>query len=633
MIMHQKRFVAARLLTALGCLCGALTAHSALAQGPVVMPSSAPPSLSIGPAKPFSQLDPQPITHQVSRPVERLEMIVNTSRILTLEERIPQAQVNNPEILKLNALSPNQLQVSALKPGVTQVNIWDEKGSIRSLDVLVYGDVQELARLIQSRFPRAALKLTPISTGILIDGYVDDPNVQSQIIQLAQQYYPNVINSITIGGVQQVLLQVRVLEVSRTKLQSLGVDMAAILQNGSFFASGAAGLLRPAALVTSGAASTSGKEVLTGRIASNGDNFFVFVEALKQNNLAKIVADPNLTTVSGRPAFMNSGGEIPIIVPQSLGTVSIEYRRYGTQIDFVPIVLGNGVIRLEVYPRVSELDDSRGVTINGTTVPAFRVREANTGAELRAGQTLAIAGLVQTRIETATRGVPWVMDTPVVGTFFRRTTDQINEVELLIMVTPQIVDGLDPQDLCQIGPGPGTVTTNPGDCQLFVEGHIEVPPGSGTHHNRPAHMQQPFPIGANGAMGAASGVVVPQDVAPAIPRPAAESIPAGTPKAPEVILPPPTPTPAPAPTPPKPRATDSARAATTEQRRPALEAKIRAASAPAVISFPAESSMPGLIGPAPSVEPAKVTTAESSATPTTPAAPGLIGPVGYDSAK
>lgn len=508
-------------------LCAAAVPHPAAAQTIGVAPPPAASVLPTDPAAPkleeprqFSQIGPHPVTHAVTKPVERIEMIVNTSRILTQEQKIPQAQVNNPEILGLTALSANQIQIYGRRAGVTQVNVWDEKGNIHSIDVMVYGDVQELARLLQSQFPKAALKLTPISTGVLIQGYVDDPNVQSRIVEIAQNYYPNVINNITIGGVQQVLLQVRVLEVSRTKLQSLGVDMAAILENGSFFATGAAGILRTAPLTAAGAVATSGAETMVSRIASNGDNFFFFVEALKRNNLAKIMADPNLVTVSGRPAFMNAGGEFPIAVPQSLGTISIEYRRFGTQIDFVPIVLGNGVIRLEMRPRVSEIDDSRSIVINGMQVPGLRVREVDTAAELRAGQSLVVAGLVQTRNETSVRGVPWLMDTPYIGTLFRRTSDQLNEIELLIMVTPQFVDGLDPQDLCQFGPGPGTVTTNPGDCQLFHQGHIEVRPDN----CRPPHFQQPWPIGAQGgaAVGSnGSGAMpeaVPLEAVPVVPQ-------------------------------------------------------------------------------------------------------------------
>lgn len=642
MITLTSPFRCACLPTVLG-FCLAAAATPAFSQGVSVSPGGpGTGSLQVsGPQQPatnqgFSQIGPHPVTHQVTRPVERIEMIVNTSRILTQEQRIPQAQVNNPEVLGLTALSANQIQVYARRAGVTQVNIWDEKGQIHSIDVMVYGDVQELARLLQAQFPKAALTLTPISSGVLIQGYVDDPNVQSRIVEIARNYYPNIIDNITVGGVQQVLLQVRVLEVSRTKLQSLGIDMAAILENGSFFASGAAGILRTAPLSAAGTLSTAGTEILAGRIANNGDNFFMFVEALKRNNLAKIMADPNLTTVSGRPAFMNAGGEFPIAVPQSLGTISIEYRRFGTQIDFVPIVLGNGVIRLEVRPRVSEIDESRSIVINGQQVPGLRVREADTAAELRAGQTLVIAGLVQTRTETSTRGVPWLMDTPYIGTFFRRTADQLNEIELLIMVTPQLVEGLDPSDLCQLPSMPGSVTTNPGDCQLMHQGHIEVLPDG----RRPAHFQQPFPIGAGG--GAAAGASSP-DTGLLRGTPDIEPLPAMPQRAP-AITPAPAPAPAVRPAPAvKEPATPAKESSAPVQREPSdepLPSQLRIRPATQSRDLSVQPTLPSQSAPVqrpsnpmgtvttlpalPSLQPAN---SESSAQP------GMIGPIGYDTAK
>ncbi len=476
------------------CLGGSLLfAASLIAQEPIAVVPTSPTGAPVQPTLPpqsFSQLDPQPVTHQVSSASDRIQMIVNTSRILTQESKIPQAQVNNPDVVGLTALSPNQVQIYGRRAGVTQVNIWDEKGNIRTIDVMVHGDAQELARLLHDTFPKAALRIRPISTGVIISGYVDDPNQQSRIVEISQNYYPNVINYITVGGVQQVLLQVRVMEVSRTKLRNLGVDLAAILENGSAFGSGAAGILTTGALSAGNTIATSGRATIPIRIANNGDNFYAFIEALKQNNLAKILADPNLVTESGRPAFMNAGGEFPILVPQSLGTISIEYRRFGTQIDFVPIVMGNNTIRLEVRPRISEIDESRSVTINGQQVPGLNVREADVAVTLRAGQTLAIAGLVQTRVSSTTRGIPVIMDTPVIGSLFRRTSDQINEIELLIMVTPQIVDGIDPQQICDLVGGPGSQTTNPNDTQLFTRGHIEVDPDDCF---RPPHFQQPYP--------------------------------------------------------------------------------------------------------------------------------------------
>jgi pilus assembly protein CpaC len=526
-----------------GC---ALTMFNATAQaqtapeGPGVVPMppapmppqavvAAPARQTASPAQPFSQLDPQPVTHRVSEGNDRLQLIVNTSRILTQDSRIPQAQVNNPDVLGLQALSPNQIQIYGKRPGVTQVNVWDEAGNIHTIDVTVHGDVQELARLLHETFPKAALRVRPISTGVIISGYVDDPDQQNRIIQVAQNYFPQVINYVTVGGVQLVLLQVRVIEVSRTSLQNMGVDFAAVLASGSSFGSAASGILTSNPLVAANTVTTNGAATLPFHIASGGDNFYGLIEALKQNNLAKVLADPNLVTESGRPAFMNSGGEIPIIVPQSLGTVSIEYRRYGTQVDFVPIVMGNGVIHLQVRPRVSELDPSRSVTINGAQVPALLVREFDVAVNMRAGETLAIGGLVQRRDSTSVRGIPVLMDLPGIGTIFRRTSVQENEIELLVMVTPQLVDGLDPAQVACME-FPGAQTTTPNDFQQMHQGRIEVPPDC----LRPPHYQQEYVISPNGVAPGPGGAMVPGGemlppaAAPSV-APAAE--PTGTPEA------------------------------------------------------------------------------------------------------
>jgi len=515
-------------LAAWGTVCGTVQAQPA-ANPPAEEPRSS--VTVVTPTKPFSQLDLPPVTHQVSEAVDRIQMIVNTSRILSQESKIPQAQVNNPEIVGLTALSPNQVQIYGRRPGVTQVNIWDEKGAIRTIDVMVHGDAQELARLLHDTFPKAALRIRPISTGVIISGYVDDPNQQSRIVEISQNYYPNVINYITVGGVQQVLLQVRIMEVSRTKLRNLGVDLAAVMQSGSAFASGAAGVMNTGVFSASNAISQTGRATIPIRISSGGDNFYAFVEALKQNNLAKVLADPNLVTESGRPAFMNAGGEFPVLVPQSLGTISVEYRRFGTQIDFVPVVMGSNIINLQVRPRISEIDDTRSVTINGQQVPGLTVREADTAVTLRAGQTLAIAGLVQTRTNSSTRGVPVVMDMPLIGSFFRRTSDTINEVELLIMVTPQIVEGIDPQQICEIGGGPGSATTNPDDRQLFNRGNIEVYPDN---CYRPPHFQREFAISPGGV----ADVTIPPPGPPTgepIQAPAAEPVDPHSPVPPQPI--------------------------------------------------------------------------------------------------
>jgi pilus assembly protein CpaC len=418
------------------------------------------------------QPNPQPIVYKIQSASERLEMTVNSSRILTLDKKIPQAQVGNPDILELTALSPNQVQIFAKKPGVTQVNLWDEDQQVHLVDVVILGDARELQMLLNSQFPEATLKVVPVSKGVLISGYVDRQDHVDQILQIAQQYYPQVINGITVGGVQQVLLHVKVMEVSRTKLRRLGFDFSAISSSG-FVASGVSGILANVGTLGGGA---TGAENFAFSVIDGTSDFLGVFQALRQNNMLKILAEPTLVTVSGRPAQFNVGGEIPY--PSQAATAlqapTVAWKKTGTVVDFVPIVLGNGTIRLEVRPLVRELDETRSFPLGqGLVAPAFIVRTADTGVEMRAGQTLAIAGLISNRIETEIKGLPWVADLPWVGAAFRRVQETNNEIELVILVTPELVEAMDPNEVpCD---GPGAETTSPSDVELYWKSHVEVP--------------------------------------------------------------------------------------------------------------------------------------------------------------
>ena len=409
------------------------------------------------------------LVYKVQNANERMEMTVNTSRILTLDQKIPQAQVNNPELLDLTPLSPTEIQISAKTPGVTQVNLWGEDKRIFTIDVVIIGDAQALSHLLASQFPNATLKVVPVANGVLISGFVDQPQHIDLIVRIAEEYYPKVINAITVGGVQQVLLHVKVMEVSRTKLRRMGFDFANF-SGGNSVVSSISGLITAA---TPAGVTTTPNATLSFGVVDGASAFFGVLEALRQDDLAKVLAEPKLVTVSGRPATFNSGGEYPVPVPGSLGTLSIEYKKFGTQLDFVPIVLGNGRLRLEVRPRISELDRTHSVVIAGTTVPGLRLREVETGVEMRAGQTLAIAGLVYERTEAQNRGLPWISEVPYLGAAFRKVHEETNTIESLIMVTPELVEPMDP---CQVPPcGPGQQTTSPDDCELYFKGHLEVP--------------------------------------------------------------------------------------------------------------------------------------------------------------
>ena len=439
--------------------------------------------LSIGLAGVASAVDPlsPPVIHKIQSANDRLEMTVNSSRLLTLDQKIPRAQVNNKEIADLTPLAPNVIQIFAKKAGVTQVNLWDEHNQIYSVDVVVVGDARELNMLLQSQFPHATIRVQPSANSVILSGFVPEPDQVAQVIKIAEDYYPKVITMLKVGGVQEILLHVKVFEVSRTKLRNLGFDFAHS-NGGSFVGSSISGLLDASSATTGGAIASgaanglAGDTVRFGIVGSSGNTaFFGFLDAMRKYSLAKIVAEPTLVTISGRPASFNDGGEIPILEPGGLGTTTIDWKKFGTQVDFVPIVLGNGRIRLEVRPRVSQLDYSIGVSIPGTTstTPGLDVREVETGVEMLPGQTLAIAGLLFKEVDYTNTGIPILADLPWFGAAFRSTHEQVNDKELLIMVTPELVNAMNPGEVppCM----PGMCSDSPNDAQLYGRGYSEVP--------------------------------------------------------------------------------------------------------------------------------------------------------------
>jgi pilus assembly protein CpaC len=487
--------------------------------------------------------------------------------------------VQNPDIVELVPRSENELQILGKKEGFTTITLWDTQNKTYSVDVLVVKDGRELAMRLRQAFPDSALKVQPFNNTVMITGPVGDPQDVTHIQAIAKDYYPEVINRTHNNNVQQVLLHVKIMEVSRTKLRRLGVDWAYL--NTNVPVQSVAGLLAATGVTTTLA--TSGAETFKFGLVANGNPFFAVIEALRQNNLAKVLAEPNLVTVSGRPAFFNSGGEFPILVPQSLGTVSIEYKKFGTQVDFLPIVMRDGHIRLEVRPRVSEVDPARSVTIGGMTVPGLRTREVDTGVDLRAGQTLAIAGLVQTRLESETRGLPWLMDLPYIGVPFRRVESEENEIELLIMVTPELVQGM---EQCEVPPGgPGLATQVPSDCELGFHGYIEVPKCCGPDGG----VLEPGLMGTPGVPVEGEVIPAPSGNAPK----GAPAPPAGGPGPGGASKPPPPPPSATMRTRPVPTPTTSSRATAQSNRQysyiPSTPNRGGAATA--------SSGTPGLIGP------------------------------------
>lgn len=413
------------------------------------------------------------VSRNISQSVERLEMLVKSSRILTLEERIPKFQVHNEDVVGATPVSQNQIQVFAKTPGTTQLNLWDTNEKLYTVDVTVIADAREVEGILASQLPLASLKVLPVNASAIISGTVSSVDDVDRAVAIVEQFYATVVNNIKVVGVQQVLLHTRIMEVSRTKLRDLGIDWGTFTDDAFFFSSPGRLLDVAASSVTGSIPSTEGGLSATNRAFISGGDFEALISALRQQDLIKFLAEPTVVATHGRPARFNVGGKVPYLVPTGNNAISVAFEEFGTAVDFLPFVVGPGRIRLEVRPEVTEPDDSRAISAAGINVPAFSTRYVETAVEMQAGQTFAIAGLLQSRTEAVTRATPFFGEIPYIGALFRRVREDRNDIELLITVTPEIVEAMDPHQVPQ--GGPGLNSTSPSDHELYIHGHLEVP--------------------------------------------------------------------------------------------------------------------------------------------------------------
>jgi pilus assembly protein CpaC len=297
---------------------------------------------------------------------------------------------------------------------------------------------------------------------------------------------PVVINLIRVPTSQQVLLKVRVAELNRTSLRAIGGDFFAnIPEFGALLGTriGGATVSAPATITNTtvtGAAATGLGPVPSSTLFGifSGAHFEFILTALRRNTLLKILAEPNLVALNGHQASFLAGGEFPVPVPQANAgvvggtTVTVQFREFGVRLGFVPIVLDNESIRLTVDPEVSTIDFSLGTIIvpGGSPVPGLNTRKSHTTVELKQGQTLAIAGLMQLTLDGSTTRIPVLGDLPYIGPFFSNTTGDRVEKELVVLVTPYLIEPLNPG---QVPPGPGDEVRQPSDLEFFLLNRIE----------------------------------------------------------------------------------------------------------------------------------------------------------------
>jgi pilus assembly protein CpaC len=290
------------------------------------------------------------------------------------------------------------------------------------------------------------------------------------------------LNKLQVGGSQMVAMQVKVYEVSRSKLRKLGIDWS--FSNDDFaVASGVAEIIK-AFSNTSGAVPTATGQTFQFGVFNDTSRIDGFIEALEQHSVAKLLDEPTLVAMNGRAAEFLSGGEIPVQVASGLGTNSVEFRPFGTKLDMVPIVLGQGRMRLEIRAEVSEIaNDLAGAT----GVPGFRVRRVNTGVEMSAGCTLALAGDYREEVEAEKKGLPGLLNRPYIGQIFRRIQEDKNEIELVFLITPSFIGEVEQYRLpVNI---PGRTTQSPSDTEFYLRGYLETPQCA-------ADCPLPAPVGA-----------------------------------------------------------------------------------------------------------------------------------------
>ena len=330
---------------------------------------------------------------EVAGEEQKLEMVIDSTRILRFGFDVENVFVSNDRIISIQPMDSRQYFVAASTAGIATLTATDPKtGNTHSVTIYVQPDVRELQEKLNDLFPEASLKVSAMRTGVAITGFAPNGEMITRIINVAQGYHDPVFNLINVGGAQQVALQVQVLEVSRTKMNDVGFDFAGV-NGSSFYSNGIGGLLSSVTAAAGGDAAAAGAATARFGIVSGDNAFFGFIQALKQMQCAKLMAEPTLVTTSGVPAVFNNGGEFPILVPQSLGTSTVQYREFGTRVDFVPIVQADGQIQLNVRPYITERDEANAITLAGATIPALRSRWAETTVTMASGQTLAIAGL------------------------------------------------------------------------------------------------------------------------------------------------------------------------------------------------------------------------------------------------
>jgi pilus assembly protein CpaC len=419
---------------------------------------------------------------------DTVTIFVGRSHQLTAPWDVAGASLTDPGVADVQVLTTRLVLISGSAPGTTDVILWNDDGETHDVRVDVIVDTARLQAELTSLFPSAIGLTVTVSEGVtVVAGTLEHPDDAAQLVAYLEARDIAAVNRTRIPGVQQVSAKIRFAEVSRSGLRELGFNM---FSNGENFFGGSliggstsGGLIGPGGGLGGGALgsgflspiSDSGVTLFAGFPKAD---FSVFIRALAENNYVRVMAEPTLVALSGEEANFLAGGEFPIPVAQSgsggSGTsVTVEYKEFGIQLVFKPVVLGDGRIRLRIKSEVSDRNDLEGVVIPGTDalVPAITRRTAETTLELASGQSFSMAGLLNETVAARRSQIPGLGDIPLLGTLFRSVSYQSGETELVVLVTVDLVEPMDDQAFL---PLPGELHDAPSDWELYGKGKLEA---------------------------------------------------------------------------------------------------------------------------------------------------------------
>jgi pilus assembly protein CpaC len=392
-----------------------------------------------------------------------LSIPVGRSELIEIPVEMSEVIVANPEIADVYVHGKKSVSVIGKGLGVTVVKVFDKQNKmIRSVDVTVGYDLPSIRKALKDFLPYEGVDVNMVNSNIALTGEVGSVSSAERAVKIVEEfvspaYGPDakdggdkeeaskILNLLSVTGGQQVMLRVRVGEIRRTTLKNLGVNLQALKSNGSaiFQLGTGAGTNLYNTLATGGGVVGSFGSLdakAHSLIGLGGNNFAGVLDALEENGLFKTLAEPTLVAMSGEEARFLAGGEFPIPVAQDVGSISIQYKPFGVSVSFKPFVLSENRIRIAVEPEVSEISDDATLEISGFSIPSLTTRRAETTVELAPGESFMIAGLIQDKVVSTISQLPGVGEIPILSALFRSTSFQRQETELVLAVTPYLVD-------------------------------------------------------------------------------------------------------------------------------------------------------------------------------------------------